>query len=75
MAENNAPEKAKEEKSEKTSFSKSLKSEFAKIIWPSKDDLTKQTIAVVCVSVLMGILISLIDMGLGYGITSITGGH
>ena len=73
MAENTAPEKAKEEKGSSVSFSKSLKSEFAKIIWPSKDDLTKQTIAVVCVSIVMGILISLIDMGLGYGITALTG--
>ena len=81
MAENTAPEKVNNENSEKKAeknqekkvpFSKSLKSEFAKIIWPSKDDLTRQTIAVVFISVAVGVIISLIDMALGYGINLIT---
>ena len=53
---------------QKTPFTKSLKQEFAKIIWPTKAELTKQTIAVVCISVVTGVLIALIDMALGYGI-------
>ncbi len=57
---------SKEEK--KTPFTKGLKAEFRKIIWPSKDDLTKQTIAVVSISIALGIIISLIDMVLQYGI-------
>ncbi len=72
MADNNEKTPVKEEKSGKSSFSKNLKSEFAKIIWPGKDDLTKQTVAVVCISIAMGVLISLIDMVLGYGINLIT---
>ncbi len=65
MAENNTSVQAQEKK---TPFSKSLKSEFAKIIWPGKEELTKQTVAVVCISIVMGALIALIDLALGYGI-------
>lgn len=57
---------SKEEK--KIPFSKGLKAEFRKIIWPSKDDLTKQTVAVVSVSIALGVIIALIDMVLQYGI-------
>jgi len=65
MAENNTSVQTQENK---TPFSKSLKSEFSKIIWPGKEELTRQTIAVVCISVVMGALIALIDLALGYGI-------
>ena len=69
MAENGV----KEVKDSKTPFSKSLKSEFAKIIWPTRDELTRQTIAVVCVSVVVGVLIALIDMALQFGVNRLFG--
>ena len=47
---------------------KGLKAEFNKISWTSKDDVTKQTIAVVVVSVILGLLIALIDFLLQSGI-------
>ncbi len=47
---------------------KGLKAEFHKISWTSKDDVTKQTIAVVVVSVILGILIAVIDFLLQSGI-------
>ena len=47
---------------------KGLKSEFHKITWTSRDDVTKQTIAVVVVSVILGLLIALIDFLLQSGI-------
>ena len=47
---------------------KGLKSEFHKISWTSRDDVTKQTIAVVVVSVIVGLLIALIDFLLQSGI-------
>ncbi len=72
MAENNVQSPAKETKTEKAPFSKNLKAEFAKIVWPGRDELTRQTIAVVCISIAMGVIISLIDLILGYGINLIT---
>lgn len=47
---------------------KGLKAEFNKISWTSRDDVTKQTIAVVIVSVILGLLIALIDFILQSGI-------
>ena len=56
------------EKTQKKSFFKGVKAEFKKIIWPDKKTLTKQTTAVVIVSVLLGAMISIIDAILKYGI-------
>ncbi len=47
---------------------KGLKAEFHKISWTSREDVTKQTIAVVVVSVIVGLLIALIDFLLQSGI-------
>lgn len=54
--------------SKPVSFWKGVKAEFAKIIWPTKETLTKQSIAVVAITVVMAGLIALIDRGLQYGI-------
>ena len=43
------------------SFVKGVKAEFQKIIWPSREDLTKETIAAVSVSVVLGLIIAIID--------------
>lgn len=59
MAKNNSA--AKEKK--KGSFWKGVKTEFGKIIWPDRDTLIKQLIAVVVVTAITGILIALIDRG------------
>ena len=45
-----------------------LKSEFAKINWTTREDVTKQTIAVVVVSVILGIIIAVLDFILQAGI-------
>ena len=47
---------------------KGLKAEFTKIIWPNKDDITRQTVAVVAVSFVVGVIIALLDMALQYGL-------
>ncbi len=47
---------------------KGLKAEFHKINWTSKEDITKQTIAVLVVSVILGLLIALVDFVLQAGI-------
>ena len=66
MAETNSGAEAVAKKSK--SWIKGLKAEFNKISWTSKDDVTKQTIAVVVVSVVLGLLIALIDFLLQSGI-------
>ena len=38
--------------------SKGLKAEFKKIIWPDKKTVTKQTVAVIAVSVALGLIIA-----------------
>jgi len=63
--------KARESASKKNSFFTGLKAEFNKVIWPTKDTVVKQTTAVVVVSVILGIVISLLDMGIIFGIKEI----
>ena len=63
---------AKTEKAPKKSWFTGLKSEFKKIIWPDKDTLLKQSVAVVFVSIVMGIIISLIDVAAQYGVNFLT---
>ena len=56
-------------KTQKKSWFKGLQAEFKKVIWPDKNTLTKQTTAVVAVSVkFLGALIAVIDAALKYGI-------
>ena len=59
---------AKLEKAPKTSWFKGLKAEFGKIVWPAKESLAKQTVAVVAVSVVVGLLIAVLDTFIQYGI-------
>ncbi|MBH1941192.1 preprotein translocase subunit SecE [Mobilitalea sibirica] len=61
------------EKAPKRSWFKGLKSEFKKIVWPDKETLTKQSIAVVIVTVLLGVIIYLLDNLIEAGIGIIIG--
>lgn len=45
-----------------------LKTEFSRIIWPDKDSLTKNTVAVLVSSVALGIIIAVIDMIIKFGL-------
>lgn len=49
-------------------FFNGVKAEFKKIIWPDKQSLLKQSVAVVCISVVLGLIITLLDTILQYGI-------
>ena len=62
----------KKDTSKAASWFQSLKSEFNKIIWPDKEQLTKETAVVVVVSVILGIIIAILDMVLKYGINLLT---
>ncbi|WMC93852.1 preprotein translocase subunit SecE [Kineothrix sp. MB12-C1] len=63
---------AKTDKAPKTDFFKGVKTEFKKITWPDKDSLLKQSVAVVCISVIAGTIIAIIDFILQYGIDFLT---
>ncbi|WP_310601906.1 preprotein translocase subunit SecE [Anaerosporobacter sp.] len=59
------------ENAPKKSFFKGVKSEFNKIIWPDKQTLAKQSAAVVAISVALGVVIAIVDIGVVYGIEQI----
>ena len=56
--------KAKKQKN----WFKCLKAEFSKIIWPDRQSLTKETVAVLAVSVLLGVIIAVVDLIVRFGI-------
>ena len=45
-----------------------FKGEFSKIIWPDRQSLTKETVAVLAVSVLLGVIIAVVDLIVRFGI-------
>lgn len=55
------------EESKKKSFFAGIKSELKKVVWPTKDTLVKETTAVMIVSIVLGLIISLIDLGFKIG--------
>ena len=58
----------KVEKAPKTSWFSGLKSEFKKIVWPEKQSVIRQTIAVIAISVVTGLIIALLDWAIQLGI-------
>ncbi len=65
----------KVEKAPKTSWFSGLKAEFTKISWPEKQSVVRQTIAVITVTVLTGLFIALLDLGVHYGVEWLIGLH
>ena len=55
----------------KKSFFKGLKAEFKKIIWPDKESLIKQSVSVIIASIVLGLVIALLDLGIQYVINLI----
>ena len=53
-------------------FWNGVKAEFRKITWPDKESLLKQSIAVVVISVVVGIIITILDFALQYGVDFLT---
>ena len=60
------------ENKNKESLFHQVHGEFNKVIWPNRTELTKQTTTVIIVSLLFGILVSVMDLVFGYGINTIT---
>ena len=50
-----------------------MKAEYKKIIWPEKNDVLKQSVAVVCISVVLGAIIAILDFVIQYGVDFLTG--
>ncbi len=49
-----------------------MKTEFNKITWPDKTETVKESVAVLCVSVVLGLAITLLDTVILYGIDFLT---
>lgn len=49
------------EKAPKRSWFKGIKAEFKKIVWPDKEYLGKQAVAVISVTIALGIVIYVLD--------------
>ena len=60
---------AKKEK--KPSFFKGLKTEYKKIVFADKKTVAKQTVAVVIMSIFIGVLIGVLDMVMKFGLSFI----
>ena len=52
------------EKKDKNSFFKNLKVEFKKIVWPDKNSVIRQTVLIIVVTIILGVLIKLLDTGI-----------
>ena len=55
-------------KQNRPGFFKGVKSEFKKISWPDRKTTLKQSIAVVAISVVLGVIIALLDRVIQYGV-------
>ena len=66
-------ETVKTESATKKSFFKNVKSEFKKASWPKKEELAKQTGLVIVVAVVLGAIISVIDLAIQFGVDKIIG--
>ena len=64
--------KEKKEKAAKPSFFKGVKAEFKKISWPDRESVIKQSVAVVCISVVLGAVIAVLDFIMQYGVGFLT---
>jgi preprotein translocase subunit SecE len=61
------------EKAPKTSWFAGVKAEFSKIIWPDRNSVVRQTIAVVAVTIVTGLIIALLDWVIQYGVNFLVG--
>ena len=65
MADSNSNEK-------KISFWSGVKAEFGKVVWPNGKSAFRQSVAVIVISVVAGLVIALIDMAAKGGVNWIT---
>lgn len=63
---------ADEATKKKRGFFAGVKAEFKKISWPDKKSAFKQSVVVVVVSAIVGLLIAVMDVVIQYGVNFIT---
>ena len=51
-------------KEPKNSWFQGLKAEFNKIVWTDRDTLMKQSVVVIVITVILGVIISVMDAGI-----------
>lgn len=56
----------------KPNFFEGVKAEYKKITWPDISTLAKQSVAVICTSVVVGLIIAAVDYVVKYGVNFIT---
>lgn len=59
-------------KQKRPGFFSGVKSEFKKIIWPDRQSTLKQSVAVVAISVVVGVIIAILDYVIKYGVNILT---
>jgi preprotein translocase subunit SecE len=52
---------------------KGLKAEFSKIIWPTKASIIRQSVVVVIITAILGVLIGMIDQLIQFGLDKLIG--
>lgn len=60
------------EKTKKPRFIDGLKAEFKKISWPDRQSTFKQSVAVVAISVVLGLIIAVLDFIIQFGVDKLT---
>ncbi len=60
------------EKQKSPGFFSGVKSEFKKIAWPDRQETLKQSVAVVAISVVLGVIIAIIDYVVKFGVNFLT---
>ena len=59
------------EKAPKKSFFKGLKAEFNKIVWPDQETVGKETVVVLAVTAVLGLIIAVLDFIIKWGLSFI----
>ena len=62
-------------KQNRPGFFKGVKTEFKKITWPDRKTTLKQSVAVVAISFVVGVIIRLLDIVIQYGVHFLTSIH
>ena len=60
------------EKQTRVGFWDGVKAEFKKIVWPDRKSTLKQSVAVVAISVVVGVIIAILDYFIKYGVNILT---
>ena len=55
----------------RTELLEELKSELKKVVWPSKSQVIKNTLIVIAAAIIIGIVIRVLDLAFGFGISKL----